>query len=158
MRGYWKNTGLTMNKKLSRYGWFYLTITIIGLVDSLYLLWIKLANDKAYCIQGIGDCWTVNTSKYSSIFGIPVSLFGIIGYALILFVFLQEKRIPFLQKNGLNILFGLTLFGIMYSFYLTYIELFVIYAICPFCVISAFAMVVLFFLTLYRLVKSQALS
>jgi uncharacterized membrane protein len=74
---------------------------------------------------------------------------------LILIVFLQEKRLPVLEKNGLNILFGLTLFGMMYSFYLTYVELFVIYAICPFCVISAFAMVVLFILTLYRLVKNQ---
>jgi uncharacterized membrane protein len=145
-----------MKQKHSRYWWFYVIMTIIGLVDSIYLLWIKIANDKAYCLQGVGDCWTVNTSKYSSIYGIPVSVFGIIGYALILFVFLQEDRIAFLKRNGLNILFGLTLFGLAYSIYLTYIELFVIYAICPFCVISAAAMVGLFGLTLYRLVKTQA--
>jgi uncharacterized membrane protein len=147
-----------MNKQIPHYGWFYLVVTVIGLVDSLYLLWIKLANDKAYCIPGIGDCWTVNTSKYSSIFGIPVSVFGIIGYGLILCVLLFETRLPFLQKNGLNILFGLTLFGMMYSFYLSYIELFVIYAICPFCVISAVAMIILFILTIVRLVKNQTLS
>lgn len=147
-----------MNKFVPRYGWFFLVVTVIGLLDSLYLLWIKIANDKAYCIQGIGDCWTVNTSKYSSIFGIPVSLFGILGYGLIVTVILLDKRVPFLQQNSLNILFGLTLFGMLYSLYLTYIELFVIYAICPFCVISAVAMVVLFILTLIRLVKNQATS
>jgi uncharacterized membrane protein len=147
-----------MNKFVPRYGWFFLVVTVIGLLDSLYLLWIKIANDKAYCIQGIGDCWTVNTSKYSSIFGIPVSLFGILGYGLIVIVILLDKRVPFLQQNSLNILFGLTLFGMLYSIYLTYIELFVIYAICPFCVISAVAMVVLFILTLIRLVKNQATS
>jgi uncharacterized membrane protein len=147
-----------MNNYKSRMWWFYLVVSVIGLVDSFYLLWIKLANDKAYCIPGIGDCWTVNTSKYSMIFGIPVSIFGIIGYALILIVFLQEKRVSFLRQNKLNILFGLTLFGMVYSFYLTYIELFVIYAICPFCVISALAMVILFVFTLYHLVKSQVSS
>jgi uncharacterized membrane protein len=147
-----------MKKARTRYWWFYFIVTIIGLVDSLYLLWIKLANDKVYCIQGVGDCWTVNTSKYSMVFGIPVSLFGIIGYALILLVFLLEKRYNLLRTNGLTILFGLTLAGLLYSGYLTYIELFVIMAICPFCVISAVAMIILFVLSVYRLIKNQAES
>jgi uncharacterized membrane protein len=144
-----------LNKPKTKYWWAYLILTVIGLVDSLYLLWIKIANDKVYCLPGIGDCWTVNTSKYSSVFGIPVSIFGIIGYALILLVFLFENKQPVLKKNGLNILFGLTFFGFLYSIYLTYIELFVIFAICPFCVVSAAAMLILFFMTLVRLVKNQ---
>jgi uncharacterized membrane protein len=145
-----------MNKSKTRYWWFFLIVTLIGLVDSTYLLWIKIANDKAYCLQGVGDCWTVNTSKYSSVFGIPVSIFGMIGYTLILLVFLFQDRHEFLQKNAETILFGITLAGMLYSAYLTYIELFVIYAICPFCVISAVAMVILFVLSIYRLVKGQA--
>lgn len=142
------------NKPKSKTWWVYLILTIIGLIDSLYLLWIKIANDKAYCLQGVGDCWTVNTSKYSEIFGIPVSIFGIIGYALILIVFLNENKLPFFKANGLNILFGLTFFGLLYSIYLTYIELFVIFAICPFCVISATVMMILFGLTVVRLIRN----
>jgi uncharacterized membrane protein len=145
-----------MNKSKSRYWWFFFIVTLIGLVDSIYLLWIKIANDKAYCLQGIGDCWTVNTSRYSSVFGIPVSVFGIIGYTLILLVFLSQNRSEFLRKNAITLLFGLTLAGLLYSAYLTYIELFVIFAICPFCVISAVAMVILFVLSIYRLIKNQA--
>ena len=156
MPGYSMTSSQPMNKPKTKYWWIYLLVTIVGLVDSIYLLWIKLANDKAYCLPGIGDCWTVNTSKYSSIFGIPVSIFGIIGYALILGVFLSETKSDFLKKNGVNILFGLTFFGLLYSIYLTYIELFVILAICPFCVISATAMVVLFGQTVVCLEKSQA--
>lgn len=144
-----------MRKPKTKYYWVYLILTFVGLVDSIYLLWIKLANNKAYCLQGIGDCWTVNASKYSSVFGIPVSILGIIGYALILGIFLWELKYDFLKKNGVYILFGLTFFGLLFSVYLTYIELFVILAICPFCVISATAMVVLFCLTVVRLVKSQ---
>lgn len=142
-----------MIKPKSHYWWAYLLVSSIGLLDSIYLLWIKIANDKSYCIQGIGDCWAVNSSKYSMIFGIPVSLVGIVAYALILVVFLFENRYSLLQANGIYILFGLTTIGILYSAYLTYIELFVIYAICPFCVVSAAAMVVLFIMTIVRLVK-----
>ena len=145
-----------MNSKKSLYWWVFLVTCVIGLVDSLYLLWIKIANDKVYCLQGIGDCWTVNTSRYSSIAGIPISVFGILGYALILAVFILEEKHPTIKEHGLNILFGLTLLGALYSIYLTYLELFVIYAICPFCVVSALAMLVLFGQTVYRLVKHQA--
>lgn len=144
-----------MHKPKTKYWWFFFIVTLIGLIDSAYLLWIKIADDKAYCIQGIGDCWTVNTSKYSSVFGIPVSIFGIIGYALILAIFLWESKYSFLRKHGVYLLFGLTFFGLLYSAYLTYIEFFVIFAVCPFCIISAAAMVVLFGLTVVRLVKSQ---
>jgi len=82
-------------------------------VDSMLLLWIKIANDKVYCLQGVGDCWMVNTSKYSSVFGIPVSIFRIIGYSLTLLVFLYQKRTAFLQKNALSLIFGLTLAGML---------------------------------------------
>lgn len=145
-----------MKKMGTLNNWLYPVMASIGLVDSLYLIWIKIANDKAYCLQGVGDCWTVNTSKYSEIFGIPIALFGAIAYLVILLVFMLENRSQTLRSYGLNILFGLTLIGILYSAYLTYLELFVINAICPFCVISAICMTVLFVLTVVRLVRSQA--
>jgi uncharacterized membrane protein len=147
-----------MTKKKNLYWWFYTVTTVIGLLDSLYLIWIKIANDKAYCLPGIGDCWTVNTSIYSQIAGIPVAVFGTVGYLFILLVFLSADRTPWLRNNSLYLLFGFTLVGILYSAYLTYIELFVIYAVCPFCVISASAMCILFGLTVFRLAKSQFIS
>ncbi len=144
-----------MKKPESFAGWLYWIVAGIGLVDSLYLIWIKIADSPAYCLQGVGDCFTVNTSKYSMIFGIPVAVFGVIGYLLILLTLYFEQRNPFIQSNADFILFGLTLVGILYSAYLTYLELFVILAICPFCVLSALSMTTLFILTIIRLVKSQ---
>ena len=135
---------------------FYWIIAAIGLVDSLYLIWIKIADNPAYCLQGVGDCFTVNTSKYSQIFGIPIAVFGVLGYLAILLILYFENRVDFLRENSDYILFGLTLVGILYSAYLTYLELFVILAICPFCVLSAIAMTTLFILTIFRLVKNQA--
>lgn len=145
-----------MDKPRTLFGWFYLIIAAIGLVDSAYLIWIKIANSEVYCLQGVGDCLTVNSSKYSQVFGIPIAVFGVLGYLLILFVFTQENRIPFLRSNAIIILFGFTLTGFLYSIYLTYLELFVIRAICPFCILSAISMTFLFVLNIVRLVKSQA--
>ena len=138
--------------------WLFTIMASIGLVDSAYLIWIKIANDKVYCLPGVGDCWTVNTSQYSQVLGIPVSVFGVIGYLAILVVALQGNRIGFLHNNRDMLLFGMTLAGFLYSIYLTYLELFVINAICPFCVLSAIAMTILFILSVIRLVKNQAES
>jgi uncharacterized membrane protein len=145
-----------MRLRRTLYWWVYVITAAIGFVDSAYLLWIKIANDKAYCLQGVGDCWAVNTSIYSQVFGIPISIFGMIGYVLILVVYLYENRVQFLEANGILILFGFTLAGVLYSAYLTYIELFILYAVCPFCALSAITMLILFSMTVYRLVKGQA--
>ena len=55
-------------------------------------------------------------------------------------------------------LFGITLFGFLYSLYLTYIELFVIFAICPFCVVSAIVMSVMFALSWVYLRRSWSMQ
>lgn len=136
-----------MNKSLKAIA--YLSASI-GLVDSIYLTWIKLANQEAYC-AGIGDCEVVNTSRYSEIGGIPIALFGIGAYLAILIVlFLQDQDNVIGNNSGL-ILFAITLTGVLYSAYLTYIEIAVIYAICPFCVVSAIVMLVLFVVTLVHM-------
>jgi uncharacterized membrane protein len=150
--------GQLMKKPETFSDWLFIITALIGLVDSAYLVWIKIANDKVYCLPGLGDCWTVNTSQYSQVFGIPVSVFGVIGFLIILLVFLFQESSSFLQNNHSTLLFGLTLAGFLYSIYLTYLELFVINAICPFCVLSAIAMTVLFVLSVIRLVKYQAES
>jgi uncharacterized membrane protein len=151
-------TGQIMKKPETFSDWLFVISAVVGLVDALYLIWIKIANDKIYCLPGIGDCWTVNTSQYSQIFGIPISLFGAIAYLVILLIALSEKRSKFIKENQITLLFGITLAGFLYSLYLTYLELFVIHAICPFCVISAIMMTILFVLSVIRLVKSQTES
>ena len=41
-----------------------IVLVLIGLVDSIYLSWVKLANSTASC-AGIGDCETVNNSRFA---------------------------------------------------------------------------------------------
>lgn len=135
--------------------WIFVITSVIGIVNGLYLTLLKLTNNKNLCIQGLGDCWSVNTSKYSQILGIPVALLGTLAFLSILLIFVLEEKIGFLRDYSKYLLFGLSLVGVLFSAYLTYIELAVIQAICPFCVLSALAMAVLFALSVIRLVKSQ---
>ena len=108
----------------------------LGVLDTLYLLWVKLA-DRASLCTGMGDCAKVNSSSYSELLGIPIAAFGFAVYIAILVLSALESRRSI--TPGLSILaaFGLSLFGVIYSVWLTYVEVAVLRAICPFCLASA---------------------
>lgn len=125
-------------------------LAILGLADAGYLAWVKLANAVAAC-SGIGDCASVNNSRYAEMWGIPVALFGAATYLVILALLLLEGRSTenfYLFRLGV---FGVTLVGTLYSAYLTYVEVAILRAICPYCVVSAGLMTALFVLSIVRL-------
>jgi uncharacterized membrane protein len=132
-----------------------MALSVIGIVDSLYLTWVKISQNQVLC-KGLGDCGPVNASHYSELFGIPVALLGTLTYLALFTILLLEGKIDFIKDNGIIISFGLSLFGTIYSFYLTYIELAVIKAICPFCVASAVTMTLILIFTIIRLFPGQA--
>jgi uncharacterized membrane protein len=119
------------------------------------LSWVKLSHHEAACLPGIGNCETVNSSRYASIYGIPIALLGAGAYlAILLILYLEKRKSAWLEYAQLCV-FGMSLIGVLYSAYLTYIELAVLHAICPYCVISAFSMLFVFAFTLIRLLKKQ---
>jgi uncharacterized membrane protein len=132
--------------------WATLIVAILGAADALYLLIYKLTGNNRMCL-GNGGCHDVNFSSYSEIGGIPVSLFGLCAYLAILCILVLEKRLKFAQTNGPLAIFGISLGGVVFSAYLTYLEFYVIFAVCPFCVISAITVTLLFILAIIRLVK-----
>jgi uncharacterized membrane protein len=131
--------------------WVSLGLTALGALDAGYLSYIKLAHVEAIC-RGVGDCEAVNSSVYAQIGGVPIALFGLAAYLAILALLVLESRVPILHDYARLAIFGLALTGTLYSAYLTYVELFVIHAICPFCVTSALLMTGLFILAVVRLV------
>jgi uncharacterized membrane protein len=130
---------------------------VIGFIDSAYLTWIKLANQEALC-AGIGDCESVNTSVYSEIGGIPIALLGVGAYLVILVLVILEDKIEFLQSNAWFGIFGISLVGVLYSGFLTYIEVAVLHAICPFCVLSAVVVLLIFVLSIIRISKDPGIE
>ncbi|HYP54697.1 MAG TPA: vitamin K epoxide reductase family protein [Solirubrobacterales bacterium] len=98
------------------------------------------------CLAGGGGCERVAESSHSELLGISVAVIGIVGYALLLGAAL-------LRGDGARMggfLLGLVGFG--YSVYLTWLELFVIDAICQWCVVSAVLMTALFAVSAARMV------
>ena len=140
-----------MDKNLYRAS---IAFAVIGLLVSIYMTIYKLTANDAMCL-GNGDCSTVNASRYSEIYGIPLALLGVAGFLAILFVHFMENRSRFFEEQGTLMVFGMGLFGFVFSLYLTYLELYVIHAICPFCVASAVAMTIVFIVGIIRLAKTQ---
>jgi uncharacterized membrane protein len=130
-----------------------IAVSLVGLVDSIYLTWIKLANQTAAC-SGIGDCESVNNSRYSEIAGIPIALLGAGAFLTILLLLVLEDRFIDQSVTLRLAIFGISFAGSLYSGYLTYLEIAVLRAICPFCVVSAISIFVLLILGVFRLRES----
>jgi uncharacterized membrane protein len=127
----------------------------IGLIDALYLTGVKLSNTYTLC-GPIGNCETVNTSQYSQVFGIPIALIGAAAYFLILILLLIENRNDYWVDYSPMLVFGISLAGVLYSAYLTFLEIAVIKAICPYCILSFIIIISIFILTLVRLIQGQS--
>ncbi len=144
--------GIPPNKNDQALRWASILLAIIGAADALYLWIYKISSNDKMCL-GSGDCATVNYSSYSEIYGIPVALLGLLAYLAIFAILTLEPRWKLAAESGPMAVFGMGLVGVLFSAYLTYIEFFVINALCPFCVISAIAITLLFILAIIRLVK-----
>ena len=131
-----------------------LIAAIIGALDSLYLSWVKIINSQVFCGTS-GQCETVNNSRYSEISGIPIAYLGLGAYLVILAFLYIETRSSFWKENSPLAIFGISLVGVIYSAYLTYIEIAVLHAICPYCVVSALVMLCLFIISIFRLLQVQ---
>ncbi len=86
----------------------------------------------------VGSCETVNTSKWSMLAGMPVAAWGLAYYVLLLAVALAGVQERWSESLAVSrALLVLTVWGVLFSGWLTYLELFVIHAICVWCVTSA---------------------
>jgi uncharacterized membrane protein len=119
-------------------------LSVVGILISAYITWTHLRGVAPVCMGISGGCETVQTSSYSEILGVPVAAIGLAGYAGLLFSsFLRGESGVFL-----GLFFALV--GVLFSAYLTWLELFVIHAICQWCVASAILMVASLILTSMR--------
>ena len=138
-----------MNKWLYRIS---IALALLGLAVSIYMTIFKLTDNEKMCI-GNGGCSKVNSSVYAEVYGIPVAVFGVGGYAVIAALLFMENQNKFLKQNGTMLVFGLALIGFLFTLYLIYVELALIHALCPFCVTSQTTMTILFILSIIRLAR-----
>jgi uncharacterized membrane protein len=134
-------------------------LAVIGLGASLYLTYVEITHTQALC-GPVGDCNTVQSSPYAKLFGvIPIGVVGALGYIAILVAWLWRRfRSDALSKVAGPIMFGGALFGTLFSVYLTYLELFVIHAVCIWCLSSAVIITALMLLSLPFITQWLAIS
>ena len=92
-----------------------------------------------YCDFGASfNCDIVNRSVYSTVFGIPDALIGILGYGLLLVLatrYRAKAETPFMLMVAATV-------GLGFALYLTYIEKFVLATWCILC-LSSLTLIVL---------------
>jgi len=112
-------------------------LAIAGLAVAIYIAIADSGGGAPQCLAGGHGCETVAHSRYSRLAGVNIAIFGIGGYALLL----AAAALP--GDLGRFGGFFVSLLGFGFSAYLTYLELFVINAICQWCVASAVLMTLL---------------
>jgi len=112
-------------------------LVLLGLGVAMYLAYVKVNQVEAVC-GPVGECNVVQSSDYAVMLGLPVAVWGVLNYLAIGVLWIGQQQLPGRWANlSLLGLLGLTLFGTLFSIYLTCLELFVIRAICAWCLSSA---------------------
>ena len=112
-----------------------LALAVLGVLISTYLTWTHFTGLIPICTGSGEGCKTVQSSRYASILGIPVALLGLIAYGGLIF------SAALRSETGIYLGFLISLVGTLFSAYLTYLEIFVIGALCQWCLASAAIMV-----------------
>jgi uncharacterized membrane protein len=133
--------------------WLIPLLTLAGLGVAAYLSYVEITHVEAVC-GPIGECNIVQSSVYATILGIPIAVLGMLNYLAIGILWVGQK---FTNDRLANLsalsLLGLTLFGVLFSIYLTYLEIFVIQAVCLWCLSSAVITTVLMLAVLFPLTR-----
>lgn len=120
-------------------------VGLVGLFVAVYLLLYQMGFYGSL-LCGAGSCETVQASKYARFLGRPVPLWGTLWYAGVLVLAFLGLG-PAYGRRWLDILLALAVTGgLLFSAYLTGVELFILHAVCMWCVISAVLTVLLFVL------------
>jgi uncharacterized membrane protein len=113
-------------------------IALIGIGVATYITVADASSGSPVCLAGGHGCATVANSKYAHLAGVNVAVLGIVAYATLLAAALARGDAARFASLAVAAV------GFGFSLYLTYLELFVIDAICQWCVASAVLMTLLF--------------
>lgn len=126
--------------------WAIPLLSLLGLGVATYLAYVEITHVEAVC-GPVGECNIVQSSSYAQILGIPIAVLGMLNYLAIIILWIGQrdsiKQAANLSTLGL---LGLTLFGTLFSIYLTWLEIFAIRAVCAWCLSSAIITTILMLL------------
>jgi len=133
-------------------------LSLVGVSVSSYLYLYKIGKIGTMAC-GTGGCETVQTSEWARFLGIEVSLLGLLGYLGLFLVALAGLQPPLVARRGVALLLvAMSGLGVAFAFYLTVLEVFVIHAICYWCVGSAVIIILVLAASLLDLRRTPALE
>ena len=101
-------------------------VALAGMAVAGYLTWVHYDEAALVCVAG-GGCETVQQSSYAELAGIPVALLGLVGYAIVFAFVLWDA--PTARLGAAMLAFV----GLAFGAYLVVLQLFVIDAVCVWC-------------------------
>lgn len=101
-------------------------VALAGVGVAGYLTWAHFADSSVLCVAG-GGCEKVQESEYAEIAGIPVAVLGLGAYATVLGLVVWDSVGARLAAASLAFV------GLLFSLYLLVLQLFVIEAVCIWC-------------------------
>ncbi|CAN5677831.1 hypothetical protein BH23GEM1_BH23GEM1_02090 [soil metagenome] len=124
-------------------------LVLSGIFVALYLTLYKLGMIGELSCR-VGSCETVNSSPWAVLLGAPVAAWGVGFYVVTFALAMAGLQDRYADSRRLSLaLVLLSGFGVAFSGWLTYLELFVIRAICQWCVVSAVIVTAIFLLSLW---------
>ncbi len=145
------NTRLSMIRPLQASA----LLSLVGLFVAVYL-WLYKIGVIGTLRCGAGACEQVQASRYAVLFGVPVALYGVCGFGVLLGVSLVGLHPTFANRRDvITVLLGLSSVGVLFVGYLTSLELFVIQAICRWCVTTAALMLLIWVTSLVAYGRSR---
>lgn len=128
-----------------------------GIFVSGYLSYTQATASEMVCIAGgMFDCGVVQNSVYARFLGIQVAYLGLGTYLVLGTILLLERRISLLADYGPALFFGITLFAFVFSMWLVYAQVFLLQALCPWCLAHEVNITVLLVLAGLRLRQAMA--
>ena len=124
-----------------------IVVAVVGLGIAAYLTVVHYAGDTPACAIAHG-CATVQGSDYAKLAGVPVALLGVVGYVGILLSLARDDETWRTATAFLSII------GLGFSGWLTYVEVAELKAICIWCVGSALCMTLLAGLSVGRMLNA----
>ncbi|MEK7528379.1 MAG: vitamin K epoxide reductase family protein [Patescibacteria group bacterium] len=122
-------------------------LSMVGLAAATYLMYkhYSIPTGQGFCnLSATISCDIVNQSTYAEIYGIPVSGIGALGYVAFFLLSLgllsgfnfSKINSHLTVRNVTKVFLLLVFLGLLFSIYLTGVEIFILYAFCPFCLIQ----------------------
>lgn len=137
---------------------FMFILVLAGLAISIYLSYVEIRQVEALC-GPVGDCNAVHDSAFSNILGVPVAVLGAVYYAvfaLLLMIYNTKSGIPARVTAAVLILLGLV--AVLYSLFLTCMEIWVIQAVCAWCSGSALISAALLVMLSKKLIHNPVIT